>query len=58
MYSISKKTSKCIFNAVKKQSGIGFIIHALFDYFAYLHSLYSSGIAYKLCIETFWKAAI
>ena len=31
----------CIFKAVKKQSGIGFILDALFDYFAYLHSLYT-----------------
>ena len=31
----------CIFNAVKKQSGIGFIVDALFGYFAYLHSLYT-----------------
>ena len=29
-----------IFNAVKKQSGIGFIVDALFGYFTYLHSLY------------------
>ena len=29
------------FNAVKKQSGIGFIVDALFGYFAYLHSLYT-----------------
>ena len=27
------------FNAVKKQSGIGFIVDALLDNFAYLHSL-------------------
>ena len=31
----------CIFNAVKKQSGIGLIVDALFGYFAYLHSLYT-----------------
>ena len=31
----------CIFNAVKKQSGIGFIVDALFGYFAYLHCLYT-----------------
>ena len=31
----------CIFNAVKKHSGIGFIVDALFGYFAYLHSLYT-----------------
>ena len=31
----------CIFNAVKKQSGIGIIADALFGYFAYLHSLYT-----------------
>ena len=31
----------CIFNAVKKQSGIGLIANALFGNFAYLHSLYT-----------------
>ena len=36
-----KTSSMCIFNAVKKQSGIGFIADALFGYFAYLHSLYT-----------------
>ena len=35
------KTSMCIFIEVKKQSGIGFIVDALFGYFAYLHSLYT-----------------
>ena len=30
-----------IFNAVKKQSGIGFIADALFGNFAYLHNLYT-----------------
>ena len=38
MYSILKR------KAVKNQSGIGFIVDALFGYFAYLHSLvYSSS---------------
>ena len=36
-----KTSSMCIFNAVKKQSGIGFIVDALFGYFAYLHNLYT-----------------
>ena len=31
----------CIFNAIKKQLGIGFIVDALFRYFLYLHSLYT-----------------
>ena len=31
----------CIFNAVKKQSGIGFIVDALSGNFVYLHSLYT-----------------
>ena len=35
------KASMCTFNAVKKQSGIGFIVDALFGYFTYLHSLYT-----------------
>ena len=35
------KSSVCIFNAVKKQSGIGFIVDALFGYFAYLHSFFT-----------------
>ena len=39
MYSILK---------VKKQSGIGFIIDALFG---------NSRTEYKLCIDTLWKAA-
>ena len=36
-----KTSSMCIFNAVKKQSIIGFIVDALFGNFAYLHSLYT-----------------
>ena len=36
-----KTLSMCIFNAVKKQSNIGFIVDALFSYFAYLHNLYT-----------------
>ena len=35
-----KTSSMCIFNAVKKQSGIGFIVDALFSNFAYPHNLY------------------
>ena len=31
----------CIFKAVKKQSGIGFIVDALFGNFAILHNLYT-----------------
>ena len=34
-------SSMCIFNAVKKQSGIGFIVDVLFGYFAYLHGLHT-----------------
>ena len=34
-----KASSVCIFNAVKKQSGIGFIVDALFGNFEYLHNL-------------------
>ena len=34
-------SSMCIFKAFKKQSGIGSIVNALFDIFAYLHSLYT-----------------
>ena len=30
----------CSFDALKKQSGIGFIVDALFGYFEHLHSLY------------------
>ena len=36
-----KMSSMCIFNAVKKQSGIGFIVDALFGCFVYLYSLYT-----------------
>ena len=32
----------CIFNVVKKQSGIGFIVDALFGYSVYVHSLYTA----------------
>ena len=31
----------CVLNPVKKQSGVGLIIDALFGYFTYLHSLYT-----------------
>ena len=31
----------CIFNAVKMQSGTGFIADALFGNFAYLHNLHT-----------------
>ena len=34
-------SSMCFFNAVKKQSNIGFIVDALFGNFAYLRSLYT-----------------
>ena len=37
----SKTSLMCIFNAVKLQLGIGFIVDALFDNFAYLHNLYT-----------------
>ena len=36
-----KTSLMCIFNTVKKQLGIGFIVVALFDNFAHLHSLYT-----------------
>ena len=36
-----KTSSMCIFNLVKNQSGIGFIVDALFANFAYLHNLYT-----------------
>ena len=36
-----KASSMCIFNIVKKQSSIGFIVDALFCRFAYLHNLYT-----------------
>ena len=36
-----KTSSMGIFNAVKKLSGIGFMVDALFDYFTYPHSLYT-----------------
>ena len=41
-----KNVVMVIFNAVKKQSGIGFIVDALFGYFAYLHSLYTVVVLY------------
>ena len=36
-----KTSSMCIFNAVKIQSDIEFIVDALFGNFAYLHNLYT-----------------
>ena len=30
----------CIFNEVKQQSDVGFIVDAMFGNFAYLHNLY------------------
>ena len=42
IYNVSyfKTSSMCIFNTVKKQSGIRLIVDVLFGYFAHLHSLY------------------
>ena len=36
-----KTSSKCIFKAVKEESGSAFIVDALFDNFAYLQSSYT-----------------
>ena len=47
----------CIFNAFEKQSGIGFIVHTLFGYFAYLHSLYTVVELRTNFVLTFKKAA-
>ena len=52
-----KILAMCIFNAVKMQSGIGFIVDALFDYFAHLHSLYTV-VELLTNYDTFWKAAV
>ena len=41
IYNIFYFKTSSIFNSVKKQSGIGFIVDALFGYFTYLHSLYA-----------------
>ena len=38
---IQKTSSMQIFNAVKKQSGVVFIVDALLGYFAYIHSLFT-----------------
>ena len=46
-----KTSSMCIFKTVKKKSGIGFIVDALFGDFEYLHN--SGRTAYKLCIKKF-----
>ena len=43
-----KTLSMCIFNAIKKQSGIGFIFNALYGNFAY-----HSRTAYNPFIDTF-----
>ena len=51
-----KMSSMCIFNAVKKQSGIGFIVDALFDNFTYLHSLYTfGGDCYQITLKNTLK---
>ena len=34
--------SMCIFNSIEKQTDFGFIVDALFGYFAYLHNLYTA----------------
>ena len=39
--AVIQTSSMGIFNAIKKQSGIGFIDDALFGNFAYLHNLYT-----------------
>ena len=41
VYNVFKTSSMCIFNAVKKQSGMGFRVDALFGNFAYLNNLYT-----------------
>ena len=48
-----------IFNAVKKQSGNGFVVDALFGNFAYLHNLHTnrSRTAGIRCIDKFWQSA-
>ena len=42
MYNVFKISLMCIFNAVKKLSGIRFIVDALCNNFTYLHSLYTA----------------
>ena len=41
IYNVLYFKTSCIFNAAKKQSGIGFIVDALFGYFTHLHALYT-----------------
>ena len=41
-----KTSSICIFEAVKEQTGIGFIVDALFVDFAYLHNVYTTTELY------------
>ena len=52
MYTISKRRQCVLFNANKKQSGIGFIVDALFGNFTYLHNLYT-----VVKLNKFWKSA-
>ena len=48
-----------IFNTVKKQLGIGFIVDALFGYFVYLHSLYTVvELHTTFVLIVSWKAAL
>ena len=49
----------CIFNAVKKQSGMGFVVDALFGYFAYLHGLCTvTELHINFVLNTYWKADV
>ena len=41
MYSSLKHRQMCIFDSIKQQSSIRFIVDALFGTIAYLHSLYT-----------------
>ena len=51
-----KTSSVFNFNTVKKQSGIGFIVDALFDNFTYLHSLYTfGGDCYQITLKNTLK---
>ena len=46
----------CIFNAVKKHYGIGFIVDALFGNFAYVHNLCTVVELYAYFVLTHFES--
>ena len=51
-----KRSSMCIFNTVRKQSGIEFTVDVLFGNFAYLHKLYKIVELYTNFVLTHFES--